>query len=147
MFRDDAHRLGPTLGRAAKLAKCAMDLRVAQYDVTPAQTHALLYLHHHGGTAWQSEVTQFMRVRPSSANGDLDRREEKGLVRRSVSGSDGRKRLITLTEKGEEQQALFQRCFLDTEEAMTRGLSPEETSTLLGLLDRIIQNMEEDRTT
>ena len=74
----------------------------------------------------------------------LRRMEEKGLVRRSVSGSDARRRLITLTEKGAEQQALFQRSFLDVEEAMVRGFAPEEKETLAALLNRVIQNLKED---
>ena len=74
----------------------------------------------------------------------LRRMEEKGLVRRSVSGSDARRRLIHLTEKGAEQQALFQQSFLDTEEAMVRGFSQEEREALLSLLTRVIQNLKED---
>lgn len=69
--------------------------------------------------------------------------EEKGLVRRSVSGADARRRLITLTDKGAEQQALFQQSFLDAEEAMVRGFSPEERETLCALLDRVIENLKE----
>lgn len=137
--------LGPTLGWAAQLAKARMDARVSQYDVTPAQTHVLLYLHHHGGgQVLQHELTGHMRVKPSTMNGVLDRMEEKGLVRRSISGRDARRRLITLTEKGAEQQALFQRSFLDTEKAMLRGFTPEERETLFRLLERVIQNLKED---
>ena len=109
--------LGPALGWAAKLSKANMDARVSRYDVTPAQTHVLLYLQQHGGRVPQHELAEFLRVKPSTVNGVLDRMEEKGLVRRSVSGSDARRRLITLTEKGAEQQALFQQSFLDVEEA------------------------------
>lgn len=138
--------LGPMLGHCSHLARERMDARLSRYDVTPAQTHALLYLHHHGGQAPQCEVTEFLKVKPSTANGILDRMEEKGLVRRTVSGRDARKRLITLTDKGNEQQALFQQGFLDTEHAMVRGFTPEETETLLALLGRVIQNLEEDRT-
>ena len=137
--------LGPTLGWAAQLAKARMDARVSQYDVTPAQTHVLLYLHHHGGgQVLQHELTGHMRVKPSTMNGVLDRMEEKGLVRRSISGRDARRRLITLTEKGEEQQALFQKSFLDTEEAMVRGFTAQEREALLSLLERVIQNLKED---
>ena len=140
--------LGPTLGWAAQLAKARMDARVSQYDVTPAQTHVLLYLHHHGGgQVLQHELTGHMRVKPSTMNGVLDRMEEKGLVRRSVSGRDARRRLITLTEKGEEQQALFQKSFLDTEEAMVRGFTAQEREALLSLLERVIQNLKEDSET
>ncbi len=139
-------RLGPTLGRAAHLARSNMRDRVSKYDVTPAQTHVLLYLHHQGGQALQRELTDFMRVKPSTANGVLNRMEEKGLLRRSVSGRDARRRIITLTEKGEEEQAAFQQNYLDAERDMVRGLTPAERETLMDLLDRVIQNLEEDAT-
>ncbi len=139
-------RLGPTLGHAAHLARSNMLGRVSKYDVTPVQTHVLLYLHHHGGQALQRELTDFMRVKPSTANGVLDRMEEKGLVRRSVSGRDARRRVLTLTEKGEEEQAAFQQNYLDAERAMVRGLTAEEQEVLMDLLDRVIQNLKEDAT-
>ena len=139
--------LGPALGWAAKLSKANMDARVSRYDVTPAQTHVLLYLQQHGGRVPQHELAEFLRVKPSTVNGVLDRMEEKGLVRRSVSGSDARRRFITLTAKGAEQQALFQQSFLDVEEAMVRGFTQEERETLCALLDRVIQNLKEESET
>ena len=139
--------LGPALGWAAKLSKANMDARVSRYDVTPAQTHVLLYLQQHGGRVPQHELAEFLRVKPSTVNGVLDRMEEKGLVRRSVNGSDARRRLITLTEKGAEQQALFQQSFLDVEAAMVRGFTQEERETLCALLDRVIQNLKEESET
>lgn len=142
-----SYALGPTLGRCAHLARERLDARLNQYDVTPAQTHVLMYLYRHGGQVPQCELTEFMKVKPSTANGIFDRMEEKGLLMRSVSGTDARRRLITLTGKGKEQQTLFQKCFQAAEEMMVRGLTPEETETLRSLLGRIIQNLEEDRTT
>lgn len=144
MWQEDSRRLGPTLGWAAQMARCAMDARVSRYDVTPVQTHVLMYLHHHGGQAPQRELTEFLRAKPSSVNGVLDRMEEKGLVRRSVIGEDARRRLITLTDKGAEQQTRFAESFLASEEAMVRGFSPQERETLLALLDRIIENLKEE---
>ena len=143
MRQDDAPRLGPTLGWAAQMARCAMDARVSRYDVTPVQTHVLMYLHHHGGQVPQRELTEFLRAKPSTVNGVLDRMEEKGLVRRSVIGEDARRRLITLTDKGRERQARFAESFLASEEAMVRGFSPEERETLCALLDRVIENLKE----
>lgn len=144
MRQEDPRRLGPTLGWAAQMAKCAMDARVSRYDVTPVQTHVLMYLHQHGGQAPQREVTEFLRAKPSTVNGVLDRMEEKGLVRRSVSGQDARRRLITLTDKGAERQARFAESFLANEEALVRGFSAEERETLLALLDRIVENLKEE---
>lgn len=144
MWQEDPRRLGPTLGWAAQMAKCAMDARVSRYDVTPVQTHVLMYLHQHGGQAPQRELTEFLRAKPSTVNGVLDRMEEKGLVRRSVSGQDARRRLITLTDKGAERQARFAESFLANEEALVRGFSAEERETLLALLDRIVENLKEE---
>lgn len=144
MCQESSHRLGPTLGWAARLAKCAMDARVSSYDVTPAQTRALMYLHHHGGQVPQQELTEYLRAKPSTVGGILDRLEEKGLVQRSVSGADARRRLITLTDKGRRQQARFAESFLAIEEATVRGFSPEERALLLQFLDRIISNLKEE---
>lgn len=138
--------LGPMLGRSAHLSRERMDARLSQYAVTPVQTHTLLYLHHHNGQAPQCEVVQHLKVKPSTANGILDRMEEKGLVARSVSGSDARRRLITLTEKGAKLQQQLLQAFDETEQMMMRGLSPEEQEMFFACLERIIQNLEEDRT-
>ena len=141
----DIKALGPLMGRCAHLARERMDARLTDYDVTPAQTHVLLYLCHHNGQAPQCEVTEHLKVKPSTANGILDRMEEKGLVCRSVSDSDARRRHITLTEKGEERKEVFGKVFRETEELMARGLTPEETDQFRSLLLRIISNLEEDR--
>lgn len=139
--------LGPLLGHVAQLSKACMDDRVSRFDVTPVQAHVLLYLNCRGGQVPQHELTGLRRVKPSTMNGVLDRLEEKGFVRRSVSGSDARRRLVTLTPKGAEQQALFQESFLEVEQSMTRGFTPEERVLLPALLERVIQNLEEDRAT
>ena len=136
---------GHLMGRAANLGRERMDARLSRYDVTPAQNHTLLYLQSHGGQAPQCGITSYLRVKPSTANGILDRMEEKGLVSRSVSGSDARRRLITITEKGIKQSALCAQCFREGEAVMLRGFTQEEIQTLFALLNRVIQNLEEDR--
>ncbi len=143
---DHGNALGPLLGRTAHLSRARLEEQLAQYDVTPVQTHVLLYLFHHGGQAPQGQVAGFLKVKPSTANGILDRMVEKGLVTRSVSGSDARRRLITLTSKGREQRALFEKSLQEAEGRMVRGLLPQEVDTFRMLLGRIIQNLEEDRT-
>ena len=137
--------LGAMLGRAAHLSKACLEGKLTQYDLTQAQTHVLLYLHKNGGQTPQWDLTAFLKVRPSTANGILDRMVEKGLVTRSVSGSDARRRLITLTEKGQAQQALFARGFHAFEAQLIQGLTDEEVAVFRRLLGRIIQNLEEDQ--
>lgn len=137
--------LGPMLGRTFHLARERMDARMSQYDVTPAQSHALMYLQEHGGQVPQCELTAHLRVRPSTANGILDRMEEKGLLARSVSGSDARRRLITITDKGRQQQVFCEDCFQEVEAAIVRNFTPDEVQMFREFLGRIIQNLEEDR--
>ena len=123
--------LGPLLGHATHLARERMDARLSRYDMTPSQTHTLLYLSSHGYTAPQRDVVEHLRVRPSTANGILDQRQKQ----------------VTATEKGRELNSLVQAAFQEAEAVMVKGLRLEETEALRLLLYRVIENLEEDRTT
>ena len=142
----DQKPLGPMLGQCAHLARERMDARMSRFGMTPSQTHVLLYLRRQGGQVSQGELTAHMRVRPSTVNGILDRMEEKGLVERTVSGTDARQRLVTLTSSGVERESQTKQCFQDAEALIARGMTTEETETLRRLLELVIHNLEEDRT-
>ena len=142
----DCVSLGPLLGHAAHLARERMDARLSRYDMTPVQTHTLLYLCGHGDSVPQREVVEHLRVKPSTANGILDRMEEKGLICRMADANDQRQKRVAATEKGRCLRALVQAAFQDAETAMVRNLRPEETAALQTLLSRVIENLEEDRT-
>ena len=90
---------------------------------------------------------EHLRVRPSTANGILDRMEEKGLIRRTADENDQRQKQVTVTEKGRELNSLVQTAFQKAEAVMVKGLRLEETEALRLLLYRVIENLEEDRTT
>ena len=76
----DMNPLGPLLGHCSHLACERLDARLAQYDVTPAQIRVLHYLYHHNDQAPQCDVTTHLKVKPSTANGILDRMEEKEML-------------------------------------------------------------------
>lgn len=137
--------LGPLLGHCYHLARERMDARLASYDVTPAQIHVLHYLYHHENRAFQSDVTAHLKVKPSTANGILSRMEEKGLLQRTISETDARRRLVRVTEKGKGQQETFRRIFGEMEMLMVSGLEAEEICRLHELLHRVMTNLEEDR--
>ena len=142
----DQKPLGPMLGQCAHLARERMDARMSRFGMTPSQTHVLLYLRRQGGQVSQGELTAHMRVKPSTVNGILDRLEEKGLVERTVSGTDARQRLVTLTSSGVERESQTKQCFQDAEALIARGMTAEETATLRRLLELVMHNLEEDRT-
>ena len=138
--------LGPMLGCCAHMARERMDARMSRFGMTPTQTHVLLHLHQSGGQLPQRELLDSLKVKPSTVNGILDRMEEKGLVERSVSGTDARQRLVALTPAGREREEQVKQTFLEAEALIVQGLTKEETDTLRSLLERVIQNLEEDRT-
>lgn len=138
--------LGPLLGRAAHLVRERLEPRLTHIGLTPVQTHVLLYLQRSGGGAWQREVVGHLRVKPSTANGILDRMEEKALVVRSVSQQDARQRYITLTEKGRCLYDQACRAFQEMEDLLVRGMDEEEQIQFRTLLQGVIGRLEEDRT-
>lgn len=138
--------LGPLLGHAAHLAKERMDARMSHYDMTPAQTHTLLYLCREEAPVPQREVVAHLRVKPPTANGILDRMEEKGLIRRTADAADQRQKRVLVTEKGRKQMLLAQEAFQTAEDLIVRGMTAEEGAALRNLLCRVIENLEEDRT-
>ena len=105
--------LGPMLGCCAHMARERMDARMSRFGMTPAQTHVLLHLHQSGGQLPQRELLDSLKVKPSTVNGILDRMEEKGLVERSVSGTDARQRVVVLTPAGIEREAEVKQSFLE----------------------------------
>ena len=137
--------LGPMLGCCAHMARERMDARMSRFGMTPAQTHVMLHLHQSGGQLPQRELLDSLKVKPSTVNGILDRMEEKGLVERTVSGTDARQRLVALTLAGRKREEQVKQAFLEAEALIVRGLTKEETDTLRSLLERVIQNLEEDR--
>ena len=137
--------LGPMLGHCAHLTRERMDARMSRFGMTPAQTHVLRYLRQNGGQMPQRELLENLKVKPSTVNGILDRMEEKGLVKRSVSGTDARQRVVALTPAGLEREAEVKQSFLEAEALIARGMTEEETDTLRSLLERVIHNLEEDR--
>lgn len=137
---------GPLLGHCSHLAKERMNARLAQYDITPVQTHVLLYLTRVGGQIPQRILTDALRVKPSTVNGILDRLEKKGLVVRSVNDNDARQKLIAITPKGAEQLECFSAQFQMVEQVILRNFSPDETALFLKFLERVLRNLEEDRT-
>ena len=65
----------------------------------------------------------------------------KRQLRRSIREQ---KRAMTQTQIREKSEQLA-RLFLETEELMVTGFTPEEQETLLTLLKRVASNLEEDR--
>lgn len=144
----EAHLL-PLLGCAHHIGQQYMDRRLKQYDVTPAQAHTLLFLLRETPRREvnQRDLEEFLRIRPSTVSGIVERLEQKGLLLRTQSRTDARCRALTLTERGRSFQAYFSAEANAAERRVAALFTEEEYAQLRRMLQRIIsalQNEEEE---
>lgn len=143
----DTSNLGRMLGCCGRLAKLNVDaeLRRQGYDVTPVQSHALLYLSRHcEEDITQRDLERAMSLKPSTINGIVDRLLEKEYITRCPSPRDGRCRLLRLTDTGQALVDSFRAALEQTDRTVLADLTEEEQKTLEGLLHRIITNLENE---
>lgn len=102
------------------------------------QIHALIYLdRHREAQVTPTQLSQVLRVRPSTITPMLQRLEDQGLLRRVHSQEDRRQVFLTITPEGQdflkkdwERQVVFFRSLL-------ARLAPEEGLLFLDLLEKI----------
>lgn len=144
----DPPELGRMIACCGHLVKQCGDnrLRQAGYDVTPPQSHLLMYLSRcrAGREVSQRELERELRLKPSTVNGIVSRLEEKGLISRRASPDDGRFRLVGLTEAGRNKVLEFRAALGETDRWFAAALSPEERKQLCRLLSRVITNLENE---
>lgn len=143
---ENSPNLGRLIGYCSRLGMQYLDMRLrrSRYNVTPVQSHTLLYL-----TCCQEAVTQRklegeLRLRPSTVTGIIDRLEEKGYVVRRPSPQDARCRLISATEAGRRMADTFRSALDDADKAFQADLSEAEQNQVQVLLGRIIANLENE---
>ena len=107
----------------------------------------LLNLHGTDGQVNQKTLERHLMVKPSTVNGIVDRLEEKGMVRRSVSEWDGRCRLLSLTEEGRRFHDDFQDVLRQVNGRLERGFSQEEKAVFTDFLLRAARNLADEEET
>ena len=139
--------LGRMIGYCAHLGMRYNEklLRRDGYDVTPVQSHVLLYLAHQGDLAVnQRELEKELHLKPSTVNGIVSRLEEKGYLSRRASPLDGRCRLVSLTEAGREKVEAFRASLEETNRRLCAVLTEGEQAQLGDMLSRIIADLENE---
>ena len=80
----------------------------------------------------------------STVSGIVDRLEEKGLVYRTVSATDGRCRILALTEEGQRFHDDFQTVLHQVNERLERGFTQEEKAQFTAFLLRAGRNLTDE---
>ncbi len=143
---ESSTNLGRLIGYCGHLGRQYLDtrLRRSKYNVTPVQSHTLLYLTRCQEAVTQRELEGELGLRPSTVNGIVDRLEEKGYVVRRPSPRDARCRLISATEEGRRMADTFLSALDGADRAFEADLSEAEQSQLRDMLCRIIANLENE---
>ena len=143
---DQPTSLGRTVFYCGHLARLCLENRLRQFGVTPGQAYTMLFLQKRadGEEITQRDLEQELHLKPSTVNGIVERMEEKGFLSRRPSPTDGRCRLMALTEKGEALATHFRSAIDDTEGLFRTALTAEEQHLLEELLAKIIANLESE---
>ena len=90
----------------------------------------------------QKDISACFGITHSTCSEILDRLKEKGLITEYVSAKDRRRKVIKLTDAGDKICSEFNDGVKRTEERLNLGISDEELDALIGILNKMINNMK-----
>ena len=93
-FEERPEHFGALFGYCDHQVHKLMGKLLKRYDVSPMQCRTLTFLYEQQEDVTQKRLQEFLRVKPSTVNGIVERLEEKRLLTRSVSPGDGRCKLL-----------------------------------------------------
>ena len=95
--------------------------------------------------ATQSELAAAIPIRPATMTHALQRLERAGFIERRNDPDDQRISRVYLSEKGRRILCPLRQTVDALHERALQGFTPEETRTLRGYLERICDNLSEQR--
>ncbi len=114
-----------------------------QTDLTMREVHVLLFLANHPGQDTARDVTELRGMAKSQVSQAVEVLAGRGLLTRRADGEDRRIVHLEITEQGaplaREAQAVQAACG----RRLLAGLTGEEQTVFLDLLERVLQEMED----
>ena len=135
------HELPMILGEAFRAMHRHTDICCKKYDITANQFVVLILLAEEDGITQQALVERAASD-PNTIRAMLVLLEKKGMVKREQDLTDGRKRNVTITEKGRKA---YKNALKESEpirEHMYANFSAEELKMLKMFLDRINKSLD-----
>jgi MarR family transcriptional regulator, transcriptional regulator for hemolysin len=127
-------RIARALGRIG-------DIRLRHLGFATAQLPVLTALKD-GARMSQTELARWAKVEQPTMAQMLARMERDGIIRRETDPADRRSSLISLTRQALSRLPAGRAVLRQGNVEMTRGLSAREMETLVGLLRRVLANVE-----
>ena len=117
------------------------DARLREVGFATAQLPVLTALKD-GAKRSQSELARWAKVEQPTMAQLLSRMERDGVILREPDPNDGRSSLVSLTEAARTRLPAARAILEHGNRAAMRELSDEEVDTLVGLLRRVLVNVE-----
>jgi MarR family transcriptional regulator, temperature-dependent positive regulator of motility len=112
--------------------------QAAGFDLTSVQFAALDAIAGEPGVD-QARLAEAISFDRATIGGVIDRLEQKGLVRREVSASDRRARVLQLTPEGHALLSAVRPVVEDLQRDILGALSPQEQDRLLALAKKALR--------
>lgn len=117
------------------------DVRLRDLGFAAAHLPVLAALKN-GAQMSQTELARWAKVEQPTMAQMLARMERDGLVRRTPDPADRRGSLVSLTKQALSRLPAGRAVLKQGNAEMTEGLSAKEVETLIGLLRRVLANVE-----
>ena len=126
--------IGREIVFVSHLLKRNVDRITVKHGLSVNQSHILMYLHDHGGTAYQKDLEEVVHLRRSSITVHLQKLEKGGLIERE--NVDAKQKCLVLTEEGELKVKEIQQIFVESERRLAE-IMQDDGDKLVELLVKL----------
>jgi MarR family transcriptional repressor of mepA len=137
--------LGAEIRRTDHLIKAYIDRTLDSHleeELTGIEGMTLGYIfHHQDQIIVAKDVMARSKVSKATTSQTLSGLEKKGYIKMAPAPKDKRKKIITLTAKGEKVEAEFKAIFKEVSATVKAGVTPEEERTVRAVLAKIRANV------
>ncbi|RXJ81807.1 MarR family winged helix-turn-helix transcriptional regulator [Arcobacter sp. F2176] len=131
------------LNRTALAMKTGFNKQIKEFDISPEQWSLIFRIVENNGLT-QKELASSTYKDQANITRSLDRLEKKGFLTRLVNSKDRRIINIFSTSKAKELVEIIVPISKQYNQLLSTGLSQEEYESLIGLLNKVYTNIEEE---
>jgi DNA-binding MarR family transcriptional regulator len=140
-FAAETQMPGHYFSRIARAMARIGDARLKPLGFATAQLPVLTALRD-GSAKPQGELARWAKVEQPTMAQLLARRERDGIIRREPDPRDRRSSLVSLTEEARAKLPAGRKVLEEGNRDATAGLSEAEVATLVGLMQRVLANLD-----
>ena len=135
--------IGPRIKRISNALDRKRTLDLEDMDLTSSQGMVLGYLiRRRDESVCTGDIGRHFGLTNPTVSGILQRLESKGFITYEAAEGDRRKKRIRITDRATDCHQHIRARFLETEALLASAMSPEELTTLLELMDRMIEKLD-----